>query len=105
MGVLEKKDVLLGSAMLLGRERERLERWNEVMEKRRFFFSSLGLMLSPVLLRMLLSGVVVIEVVLRADVDTNSGSSDASREEGMESDRAWGSYITYNTSACGLEGR
>jgi hypothetical protein len=88
LGVLEKKDVLLGSAMLLGRERERLERWNEVIEKRRFFFSSLGLTVSLVLLGMLFSTVVDIEVVLRVAVDTNSGSSEAWREEGMESDRA-----------------
>jgi len=45
-GVFEKDVLLFGIAMLLGRERERLARRNEVIEKRLFFLSSLKLSVS-----------------------------------------------------------
>jgi hypothetical protein len=90
-GVEEKNDVLLGNTILPGRERERLGRWNDVIENRLFFFSSLGLSVSAEKCVTSLSGVVVA---------TSSGSSDASREDGNESVREWRACIT-TTSACG----
>ena len=77
--------MLLGRAMLFGRERERLERWNELIEKRRFFLSSFELSVSKRVRGF--SGVVVIEVAVRDVVVMTSGSSEASREEVIESDR------------------
>jgi hypothetical protein len=74
-GVERKVEVLLGSTILFGLDRDRLERWNDAIEKRLFFLSSLGL------------SVPVADVVLRVGGTMNSGSSDASREEGMESVR------------------
>lgn len=68
--------------MLLGLDLERLARWKG-FEKRRLFLSSLGLSVSVDLL-LTFSGVV-----------TNSGSSEASREEGADSDSD--AYITINT--------
>jgi hypothetical protein len=88
LGVLEKTDVLLGSARLVGRERDRLDRRNDVNEKRRFFLSSFGLSVSAEKLFVVFSGVAI------RDVGKNSGSSEASREEGIESDRRCGPYIT-----------
>jgi hypothetical protein len=86
--------------MLFGRD---LERWNEFMENRRFFFSSLGLTVSVVELLDIFSGVVV-NVVVRERVALSSGSSRASRDD-IEFDRELGACIT-TTSACGLqEGR
>jgi hypothetical protein len=77
--------------MLPGRERERLERWNELMEKRRFLRSSFEGSESDGRVK----GIVAVRDVLR----TNSGSSDTSREEGgMESDREWGACITTTIS-------
>jgi hypothetical protein len=90
LGVLEKNDVLLGSAMLVGRERDRLDRRNDVNEKRRFFLSSLGLSVSAEKLLVVFSGVAI-----REDVGKNSGSSEASREEGIESDRRCGPYTSH----------
>jgi hypothetical protein len=97
-GVVEKKEVLLGSTILLGRERERLDRWNDDIEKRRFFLSSLRLSVSAECV-IPLSGVVV-NAVVRDVGAMNSGSSEASREDGIESVRELGACIT-TTSACG----
>lgn len=44
------------------------------------------------------SGVVVVDAAVREVFVTNSGSSEASREEGIESDREWGACITYHIS-------
>jgi hypothetical protein len=46
------------------------------------------------------SGVVVVDVAVRDVGAMNSGSSEASREDGIESVREAGPYIT-TTSACG----
>jgi hypothetical protein len=86
----EKDVVLLGIAMLLGIDRERLERRNDVIEKRLFFRSSLKLSVSLTSS----SGVVFVQVAVREGRETNSGSSEASREEGIESDRGCGPCIT-----------
>lgn len=76
---LKSRWAFLGRTMLDGLDLDRLERWNGD-DNRRFFFPSLGLSKS--------TGIVA----RRWGVDTSSGSSDASREEGIESDRR--SYIT-----------
>jgi hypothetical protein len=86
-GVERKVEVLLGSTILFGLDRDRLERWNDAIEKRLFFLSSLGLSVSGGKFGKGLSSVVVADVVLRVGGTMNSGSSDASREEGMESVR------------------
>lgn len=85
-GVVEKKELLLGNTILLGRERERLDRWNDDREKRRFFLSSLGLSVSAECV-IALSGVVVVDAIVRDVGPMNSGSSEASREDGIESVR------------------
>jgi hypothetical protein len=75
LGVEEKNEVP-GSTMLFGRERDRLGRWNDDRENRLFFLPSRGLSVSVENCVTGLSGVVVA---------MNSGSSEASREEGNES--------------------
>lgn len=73
--------------MLFGRDRERLERWKEVRENRRFFRPSPRLSVSAGPRVGTFSGVVVDEPALCGVDDKSSGSSDASREDGMESVR------------------
>lgn len=85
--VFRKDAGLLGRAMLLGLERERLERRNDVIEKRRLFLSSLKLSDSWEAPLKSFSGVVLAQVAVREGCVTSSGSSETSREGGMESDR------------------
>lgn len=96
-GVEEEKGPIVGNAMLLGRERERLERRNELIENRLFLLSSHGLSASVEGCRIFLSVAVVADIDLRAAA-MNSGSSDASREEGMESVPERGACITNHIS-------
>jgi hypothetical protein len=97
-GVEEKNEVLLGSTILPGLDRDRLERWNDAIEKRLFFLSSLGLSVSGEKFGKGLLGTAVADVVLRVGDTMNSGSSDASREEGMESVRERAACITNHIS-------
>jgi hypothetical protein len=97
-GVEEENGPIGGNVILLGRERERLERRNELIENRLFLLSSHGLSTSAVGCRMCLSVTVVADVDLRAAAAMNSGSSDASREEGIESVPERGAYITNHIS-------
>jgi hypothetical protein len=86
-GVEENTEVLLGSTILFGLDRDRLERWNDAIEKRLFFLSSLGLSVPDGKSGKGLLRIAVADVLLRVGGTMNSGSSDASREEGMESVR------------------
>jgi hypothetical protein len=99
----------LGKAMLFGLLLERLKRrnWDE-KEKRRFFLSSIGRSFSSpfvVAERLNLfsdvcfSSVAGIRVEARDLLVVNSGSSEASREEGVESVRRLeGACITHHIS-------
>lgn len=96
--------MVLGSTTLLGRLRERLARWKgEDREKRRRFFSSLGLSVEVDTRAMGLSGVVVSAVEALDGGPIVSGSSDASREEGAEPAWEW-AYITLHISMLILDG-
>jgi hypothetical protein len=86
-GVEEDTEILLGSTILFGLDRDRLERWNDALEKHFFFLSSFRLSVSGGKFGKGLSRGAVDDVVLRVGGTMNSGSSDASREEGMESVR------------------
>jgi len=96
-GVEEENGPRGGNVILLGRERERLERRNELIENRLFLLSSHEPSTSAVGCRMCLSMTVVADVDIRAAA-MNSGSSDASREEGIESVPERGAYITNHIS-------
>lgn len=90
-------EAVLGRTTLFGLLLERLERWKgEVSEKRRFFVSLAGLSTVVEDRIMDFSGVVII-IVDALDIGViNSGSSDASREEGMESVRELGESCITN---------